>query len=135
MPRQACRRHRCGKKGTGKKLIEFCVQASERISCEKCRKLELVYGGLPECGTEDNPDFKKCPYQKVKLHPQNVTAWELWLRVCNQHIMSEGGPVALNLGTTARVMDMMGIDDIAMLDLMQLVHGKVIKAAMEKAKK
>ena len=64
-----------------------------------------------------------------------MQAWELWLRVCNQHIMSEGGPVALNLGTTARIMEMMGIDDIEMLDLMQKVHGKVIEHAMEKAKK
>lgn len=80
----------------------------------------------------DKPPCRKClPH----LWRENQTVYQVYSRVCGQHIMAEYQPVDLNLVPVFKVMDAVGIeksDQLYCLDLVQKAYHEVMK--IERAK-
>lgn len=63
----------------------------------------------------------------VRLMPENYTAWDIYRRVCNQHIMGQMGPVSLMAEPVFRLMDIMQVDDkLGTLDLVTKTYHAVL---------
>ena len=122
MPGSAGHRYRRGKGRIGKKLIDFCIQAVDRISCTKCREVyEGGYGENPPCGSIEAPDRSVCEWFSISLYPSNVEVWGLFRRVYNQTIPDGFGTGPLNVIAVYETMDRMGIERSQQLETLDLV--------------
>ena len=69
------------------------------------------------------------------LWPENRLIYEVYRRVCGQHIMGSSRPIGLNLVPVFEVMDRLGIDkadQMQCVDMIQAAYNEVLKAMVEK---
>jgi len=110
---------------------------AKKLDCEECRDLYRAYHTTdpaepehPPCGPPDAVRWSACPEMQTALMAENVTAWNVYRRVCNQHRMGQAGPVALDLVPSFQVMDRMGIDpgqQLEIADMVSRTYSAVIK--------
>ena len=114
MPWCAYKRHCRGKKGTGKKLVEFCCRLAEKFDCEGCRATWAEYGEEPNC-SDCLPG----------LYPENQGVLEVYNAACGQHITTDIYTIMRDVGIKKE-------DRLYCLRLVQRAWGEVVKVMREK---
>lgn len=88
---------------------------------------EQGYGEKAPCDTCTETDIPD-------LAAENEVVLDVFLRVRDQHIMGEGGPVAINIEPIFKVMDIVGVESRDKLDCLDLVMA-AYRAALVKYRK
>lgn len=94
------------------------MRLSEKPDCDTCRS---VY----ELDNEKPPCLKCIP----RLMPENIPVYDVYKRVCGQHIMGQTGPIDIMIEPIFLIMEAMGIDKQDHLfcsDLIQRAYHEVI---------
>lgn len=97
------------------------------MPCQDCAEYHRAYGRLPECGLTENYSIDTCP-KIPRLTSRNALLWDMYCMISNQHIVSFGGIVDLNLTAVYPIIDMYGefLDEFEITPLAALKSLKYI---------
>lgn len=73
---------------------------TDDLDCDQCRATWKIYGEDPPC--------EEC---EPAILPENALPFRVFCMVCDQHIMGQNGPMALNMQPVFRVLDEIGVKD------------------------
>lgn len=91
---------------------------TDDLDCDQCRVTWEIYGEEPPCD-ECEPE----------IMDENRLAVDVFMMVCDQHIMSSGGPVGINMIPIFKVLDDMGIEKkLPIVSMVKHAYVKVLES-------